>query len=85
MTQLQAVSLVEADNDKQCVICGNPDIPYYSLYCATRRCRHEYERKVGKLRSTKAYKDFMFWHTYDLMHITFEDHRPLASIDQVIR
>lgn len=65
----------------KCLICGN-EIIGYRLYCQSRRCFHEYERKMGAYHASKLYRESMYWHTYDLMHITFEH---FESIDEYPR
>lgn len=75
MTQLLvglSVEVVEmVGGSSHCLICGKV-VDGYRLYCQSRRCFHEYERKIGAFHATKAYREYIFWNNYDLAHITFE-------------
>ncbi|OPZ94736.1 MAG: hypothetical protein BWY74_00347 [Firmicutes bacterium ADurb.Bin419] len=52
----------------KCPYCGKL-IPLNALICNSRRCIHEYERTIGKVHSTKEYKHYIYWHSYDITHI----------------
>lgn len=63
---------IEAKQIYRCVICKSELEDQTRLHCKTRRCMHEYQRKVGKVRASKEYREYIFWYSWSLTHLEWE-------------
>ena len=62
----------------RCVICKKP-IAAWRQYCEARRCYHKYEQRYAVAHSTKAYREYMYFYSSELMRIEWREELPSGT------